>query len=219
MTTARQLRGLRKNELARKVGLTPAAVSQYELGQSRPSATVVAQLAMALGCLPRSSLRGTRIQRCPALPPSEASGQRRSCNGIKLSRSARSSGGWSRPSSTTWSFPQRHCRAWPCRSNRAGRTSRPWPAMHAMPWVCPAARSPCDPTARSPWAVVLELPAGLCLRRAVVRRPSRGNACRSGTKHPLLPERHPERKPVWPVPSDLGFHCWRGSSSVTVGRH
>ncbi|MFC8239343.1 XRE family transcriptional regulator [Streptomyces chartreusis] len=49
LTTARQLRGLRKNELARKVDLTPAAISQYELGQSRPSATVVAQLAMALG--------------------------------------------------------------------------------------------------------------------------------------------------------------------------
>ncbi|MFJ7057920.1 helix-turn-helix domain-containing protein [Streptomyces microflavus] len=49
LTTARQLRGLRKNELAKKVALTPAAVSQYELGQSRPSTAVVAQLAMALG--------------------------------------------------------------------------------------------------------------------------------------------------------------------------
>ncbi|MGW4217368.1 helix-turn-helix domain-containing protein [Streptomyces bacillaris] len=49
LTTARQLRGLRKNELAKQVGLTPAAVSQYELGQSRPSTPVVAQLAMALG--------------------------------------------------------------------------------------------------------------------------------------------------------------------------
>ncbi|BFO21447.1 XRE family transcriptional regulator [Streptomyces sp. KM77-8] len=49
LTTARQLRGLRKNELAKQVGLTPAAVSQYELAQSRPSASAVAQLAMALG--------------------------------------------------------------------------------------------------------------------------------------------------------------------------
>lgn len=49
LTTARQLRGLRKNELAKRVGITPAAVSQYELAQSQPSASVVAQLAMALG--------------------------------------------------------------------------------------------------------------------------------------------------------------------------
>ncbi|MFI9743330.1 ImmA/IrrE family metallo-endopeptidase [Streptomyces sp. NPDC052494] len=49
LTTARQLRGLRKNELAKKVALTPAAVSQYELGQSRPSTSVIAQMAMALG--------------------------------------------------------------------------------------------------------------------------------------------------------------------------
>ncbi|WP_408990373.1 helix-turn-helix domain-containing protein [Streptomyces caniscabiei] len=97
LTTARQLRGLRKNELARKVDLTPAAVSQYELGQSRPSATVVAQLAMALGCPPRSSPRGTRTQRCPARPTSEVSGRRRSCSGIRQLRSARSSGGWLRP--------------------------------------------------------------------------------------------------------------------------
>lgn len=39
---------MRKNELARRVGVTAAAVSQYELGQARPSAAVLARLALAL---------------------------------------------------------------------------------------------------------------------------------------------------------------------------
>jgi Zn-dependent peptidase ImmA (M78 family)/transcriptional regulator with XRE-family HTH domain len=46
---ARKFRGVRKNELARAVGVTPAALSQYELGQARPSPTVLAKLALALG--------------------------------------------------------------------------------------------------------------------------------------------------------------------------
>jgi Zn-dependent peptidase ImmA (M78 family)/DNA-binding XRE family transcriptional regulator len=49
LTLARKFRGLRKNELARAVGVTPAALSQYELGQSRPSPAVLAKLALALG--------------------------------------------------------------------------------------------------------------------------------------------------------------------------
>lgn len=65
LTTARQLRGLRKNELAKQVGLTPAAVSQYELGQSRPSAQVLAQLAMALG-VPATFFAGGHPQ--PTMP-------------------------------------------------------------------------------------------------------------------------------------------------------
>lgn len=65
LTTARQLRGLRKNELAKKVGLTPASVSQYELGQSRPSVPVVAQLAMALG-VPAAFFAGGHPQ--PTMP-------------------------------------------------------------------------------------------------------------------------------------------------------
>lgn len=49
LTLARRFRGLRKNELACVVGVTPAALSQYELGQARPSAAVLGQLALALG--------------------------------------------------------------------------------------------------------------------------------------------------------------------------
>lgn len=45
---ARRWRRMRKNELARQVGVTAAAVSQYELGQARPSAAVLARLALAL---------------------------------------------------------------------------------------------------------------------------------------------------------------------------
>jgi Zn-dependent peptidase ImmA (M78 family)/transcriptional regulator with XRE-family HTH domain len=49
LALARRFRGMRKNELARAVGVTPAALSQYELGQSRPSPAVLAKLALALG--------------------------------------------------------------------------------------------------------------------------------------------------------------------------
>lgn len=49
LTLARKLRGLRKNQLAQIVAVTPAALSQYELGQSRPSPAVLARLALALG--------------------------------------------------------------------------------------------------------------------------------------------------------------------------
>lgn len=49
LTLARKFRGLRKNELACAVGVTPAALSQYELGQSRPSPAVLGKLALALG--------------------------------------------------------------------------------------------------------------------------------------------------------------------------
>ncbi|WP_329106779.1 ImmA/IrrE family metallo-endopeptidase [Micromonospora sp. NBC_01699] len=45
---ARRWRRMRKNELARLVGVTAAAVSQYELAQARPSASVLARLALAL---------------------------------------------------------------------------------------------------------------------------------------------------------------------------
>jgi Zn-dependent peptidase ImmA (M78 family)/transcriptional regulator with XRE-family HTH domain len=49
LTLARRFRGMRKNELARAVGVTAAALSQYELGQSRPSGAVLGKLALALG--------------------------------------------------------------------------------------------------------------------------------------------------------------------------
>jgi Zn-dependent peptidase ImmA (M78 family)/transcriptional regulator with XRE-family HTH domain len=48
LALARRWRRIRKNELARQVGVTAAAVSQYELGQVRPSAAVLARLALAL---------------------------------------------------------------------------------------------------------------------------------------------------------------------------
>lgn len=49
LTQARQLAGLTKKELAEKVKVTPAAVSQYELGTTRPRPELVLRLAEALG--------------------------------------------------------------------------------------------------------------------------------------------------------------------------
>jgi Zn-dependent peptidase ImmA (M78 family)/transcriptional regulator with XRE-family HTH domain len=46
---ARQAAGLRKNELAELVGVTPAAISQFEHGRANPSAATLAKLALALG--------------------------------------------------------------------------------------------------------------------------------------------------------------------------
>jgi len=45
---ARQLRALRKNEVAQGVGVTPTAVSQWESGASTPSAEALARLALQL---------------------------------------------------------------------------------------------------------------------------------------------------------------------------
>ncbi|MDA0163148.1 ImmA/IrrE family metallo-endopeptidase [Solirubrobacter ginsenosidimutans] len=46
---ARELCGLRKVELARLAEVTPAAITQYEGGQNRPSPATLARLALALG--------------------------------------------------------------------------------------------------------------------------------------------------------------------------
>jgi Zn-dependent peptidase ImmA (M78 family)/transcriptional regulator with XRE-family HTH domain len=48
LTMARELAGLRKRELAASIDRTAAAVSQYELGQSRPSAETLTRCAMVL---------------------------------------------------------------------------------------------------------------------------------------------------------------------------
>lgn len=48
LTMARELAGLRKRELAALIERTAAAVSQYELGQSRPSPDALARCASAL---------------------------------------------------------------------------------------------------------------------------------------------------------------------------
>jgi Zn-dependent peptidase ImmA (M78 family)/transcriptional regulator with XRE-family HTH domain len=48
LTMARELAGLRKRDLAEAIGRTAAAVSQYELGQSRPSGETLARCAQVL---------------------------------------------------------------------------------------------------------------------------------------------------------------------------
>lgn len=48
LRVAREVRGLRQNELARLLGVQPASVSQYEHGHSRPSAPTLTAMALAL---------------------------------------------------------------------------------------------------------------------------------------------------------------------------
>jgi Zn-dependent peptidase ImmA (M78 family)/DNA-binding XRE family transcriptional regulator len=48
LTMARELAGLRKRDLAEAIGRTAAAVSQYELGQARPSGETLRRCAAAL---------------------------------------------------------------------------------------------------------------------------------------------------------------------------
>lgn len=49
LTMARELAGLRKRDLAEAIDRTAAAVSQYELGQARPSGETLRRCALALG--------------------------------------------------------------------------------------------------------------------------------------------------------------------------
>ena len=49
LTMARELAGLRRRDLAEAIDRTAAAVSQYELGQSRPSGETLVRCAAALG--------------------------------------------------------------------------------------------------------------------------------------------------------------------------
>lgn len=56
---ARLTRGMRKNELAEHCGVTPAAITQYELGRSRPRPAMVAKLSLVLG-FPASFFTGDR---------------------------------------------------------------------------------------------------------------------------------------------------------------
>ena len=46
---AREAAGLRKTELAKRIGMTPAALTQYENGTSKPSAATLAKLSLTLG--------------------------------------------------------------------------------------------------------------------------------------------------------------------------
>lgn len=57
LTLAREASGLTQTELAKRVGLTPGAVSQYERGYSRPSPPVLRHMSMALG-FPAAFLAG-----------------------------------------------------------------------------------------------------------------------------------------------------------------
>ena len=49
LSLARRWKGLRKLDLAQAAGVSPAAITQYELGQARPSPRVLAALALRLG--------------------------------------------------------------------------------------------------------------------------------------------------------------------------
>lgn len=62
LRVAREYRGLRKNELASKLDLTPSAVTQFESGQVRPNAQTVARLSMALGFPPSFFSQANKLQ-------------------------------------------------------------------------------------------------------------------------------------------------------------
>lgn len=49
LVLARQARGLKKKDLAALVDVTPAAITQYEHGASRPTPTILAKLALSTG--------------------------------------------------------------------------------------------------------------------------------------------------------------------------
>lgn len=49
---AREFRGLPKNELARKLDITPSAITQFESGKARPNAQTIGRLSIALNFPP-----------------------------------------------------------------------------------------------------------------------------------------------------------------------
>lgn len=62
---ARLYNGMRKVDVAEAVGITPAAVGQYESGRTRPSAQVMASLAVCLGFPPEFFERRTGLTAVP----------------------------------------------------------------------------------------------------------------------------------------------------------
>lgn len=52
LTLARERMGMTKKALAEQIGKTPAALTQFEGGRSRPDASTIGSLAMALGVAP-----------------------------------------------------------------------------------------------------------------------------------------------------------------------
>lgn len=68
LTLARQLAGLRKVELADRIGMGAASVSAWESGSQRPNEAAVARLSMALEVGPQFFAPGSVIGESP-LPP------------------------------------------------------------------------------------------------------------------------------------------------------
>lgn len=66
LALARRLRAQPRTVLAAKIGVTPAAVTQYERGQSRPSVPVLAQLSLVLGVPADFFRHGRSVQAVPA---------------------------------------------------------------------------------------------------------------------------------------------------------
>jgi Zn-dependent peptidase ImmA (M78 family)/transcriptional regulator with XRE-family HTH domain len=58
LTQARHLAGMTKKDLAERIGVTPAAVGQYETGTTRPRPPLIPHLADALGVPPAFFLTG-----------------------------------------------------------------------------------------------------------------------------------------------------------------
>ncbi|WP_454301703.1 helix-turn-helix domain-containing protein [Salana multivorans] len=69
LTIARHLAGLRKSELAQVVGRSPSAVTGWEQGTKRPSASTVAELALRLGVEPSFFAIAAETVAAPTSPP------------------------------------------------------------------------------------------------------------------------------------------------------
>ena len=70
LPSTRRLRGLRRTELAALVDVTPAAISQFERGQTRPTVPLVAAMSLWRSQFrPSSSRWGGRLQPGSASSP------------------------------------------------------------------------------------------------------------------------------------------------------
>ncbi|SFK52118.1 helix-turn-helix domain-containing protein [Geodermatophilus ruber] len=69
LAVARRLQCMSRSELARRIEVTPSAVTQYERGQSRPTTTVLARIGLVLGMPTEFFSRGLDI---PEVQPSTA---------------------------------------------------------------------------------------------------------------------------------------------------
>lgn len=49
LTTAREFRGISRNDLAKKVGKSPSAIGQFETGRIKPDAQTLAKISLGLG--------------------------------------------------------------------------------------------------------------------------------------------------------------------------